>query len=261
MSLPAGPGPKPAVSPAVAAAQRIVLVHGQVQHFARLAEAQVMESAWVIRRNIPDRRAFDAFVAAEAPVLAPDKAWLMADAWEAARRNRGMRELVDADPAAAIDFVRSVVEAGAEERLAALDDDDREFLDLARLPRRRRNEQLRKLLDVARVVDEGRDPVREELEQMARERDEAKQALASGGDVESLSSHPQARLRDAAGELQEIEKSLAPLAERIEGLIAATEVPDAVRRRLVATGDLLMGALERIAAAALEDGYVQEDVE
>ena len=243
MSLPATPR-------ALDAARRIRAVHDLIRQAARLAEAQVMESCWEIRGEIPDRDAFEAFCAAELPMLEPGRAWLMAETWGAARRSRRLRDAARSDPDAALEFVRGFVEAGLEGRLLE-SGVDAEAVEVLTLPPRRRGERMRKLLDVARQVEAGRDPVAEEIERAVRERDEAVAALKAGSGVESLAAHPQRRLREAAGELQAAEAAVAELAGRIEGLCAAERVPDAMNRRLVAAGDLLIGNVERIITAAM----------
>lgn len=244
----AGP---PAPRAALEAAARIRVVHEQLRRVSHLAEAQLMEAAWTIRGEIPERAAFDAFVAEHAPVLDPGRAWLMADTWAVARRSRKLKELAYSDAPAALDFVRQFVEAGEREGIEAVDELDADAVALLAQPAARRHEGLRKLLSVSRDVEASADPHRARMERLERERDEAVDALERGAPVESLSMHPAKRLKAAAADLQAIESQLAPLAEAVEALCRGDGASEAVRQRLLATGDLALGHVERITAAAM----------
>ena len=248
MSLAVAPAPRTALE----AAGRIRAVHDAMQQISKIAEAQVLEAAWCIRQEIPERGTFDAFVGAELPMLTAERAWLMAETWSVARKSRELRNLANDDPSGALEFVRGFVEAGLEERLTEAGGIDRDAVEVLTLPARKRNARLRKLLDVAQQVEAGKDPGDAEyIEQLTRERDEAVQALRDGDGVEVLSAHPVRQLNEASKQLLEVESQVAALAQKIETLCQRTPVSDALNKRLVAAGDLLIGNTERIIQAAM----------
>ena len=251
MSLPAEPVALPPSARALDAARRITIVRQQVERFTRIAKAQVMEAAWEIREEIPERDAFDAFVAGHTPVE-PERGWVMAQAWGVARAKRELRELVRDDPDSALEFVGALVESSVAEGVDDVDEIGREMVAFYTLPPRTRDKRLRNLLTVSKDVEAGKHPGDAEyIEQLTRERDEAVQALKDGNGVESLSAHPVRQLNDAAKELLGVESQVAALAEKIEGLCKRAAVSEALHRRLVAAGDLMIGNTERIIAAAM----------
>ena len=221
---------------ALEAAHRIRAVHETMVAISRIAEAQVMEAAWTIRREHPDRDAFERFVAERVGVLAPEKAWLMAQTWDAARGSPELRDLARTRPADAMDFVRGYVEAGLQERLGGLDETDRAAVRLASQPRRLRAH----MRDLVRQHDANRD----RIEALERERDDAvAELVAERGGASRLDAHPMR----AADDLRDAESRLAEIADRLAPVLAAAT--ESVRSRVLATNDLAMGHLERIAAA------------
>ena len=230
---------------ALQAAQRVRAWHETLRTLSAIAEAQVMEAMWVIRREYPKRAAFVEFVAARVGIVAPRRAWLMAQTWDAARRNRNMRRLAETQPDEAIEFARGLVEAGQEERLANLDDDDREIAEaLTGTPRQRRS-RLRKLLDAERAAATGRHPVDvKRIEDLTAERDAALVAAEAGGE---RTASPASLTAD----LQKVERTVATLAEAAAEALRAGAVGESARERLLRTIDLMIGSLDRISAAAM----------
>ena len=134
---------------AIQAVWRIRAWHDAMRTLSAIAEAQVMQACWVIRREHSDRGDFDAFCAAQglAPIMGAPQAWLMAETWDVARRQRPLRELAADRPTDAIAFVRGFVEAGHEEDLRELDEDDQRVVEILAAPPRARRSKIRALLE------------------------------------------------------------------------------------------------------------------
>ena len=240
----------PAAMTAAEAAQRIRAWHDALRHLSSMAEAQVMAAAWAIQRELPDRPAFDAFVGATLDgVMTPDQAWLSAQTWDAARSNRGIRDLARTHPDRAVEFMRTLVDAGQADRVANLDEDDRAIADLAAAPPREFRSRLRRLYAAERHASAGRNPADvQRIETLTEERDAA---LAQVADADKVAAHPAAALTAATSEMQEEEKRLAQLAERVDQALAGGAPSQAARDRLLRTVELAMSSLERIAGAAM----------
>ena len=137
-----GPGPLTALQ----AAESIRAWHSMLREISALAEVKVMQAAAAIRGQIPEREDFDAFVGRHLDgVLAPDKAWLMAETWGALARNRQIREFALSKPAEAVEFVSEFVRTGQMEQLELLDDLDAKLLDFSAKGPRARRAELRRL--------------------------------------------------------------------------------------------------------------------
>ena len=217
--------------PAVQAAQCIRAWREVLNAVSAAAEVQVMAACWAIRREHADRESFGAFAARHLDgLLEPDRAWTLAETWDAARRNRGVRDLAASRPDEAVALVSGYAEAVPD---GGFDEDDRELVELLAAPPRKRRARLRELREEARAARESRDPedVRRirELEE-ERDRRAASSRPATGDDPRDLVAEAEQRLTAAA-----------------EGLVArrGTLSTDA-RERLFLLADLAMGALERI---------------
>ncbi len=184
------------------------------------AETKVMRACWRIRQAHPDAEAFGRFVHTQLDnLMTPCKAWLLADTWEVARKNRQVRELTKNKPGEVIAFVRDFTDAveaagGAAELPLPLDDDDREIVALLTAPPKKRREQLRELVAAQRERDRHPDDVRRIREL------EAKQAAAAGRPSDSPADNPDA-------------------AAAVEALAAAESALFEARTRVIAVADLL----------------------
>ena len=120
------------------------------------AETAVMRACWRIRQAHPDADDFGRFIFNELEGrLTPRKAWLHADTWEIARKNRKVHELAASQPDKALSFVRDFTDAvaaeGAETLPLPLDDDDKEVVALLTAAPKKRREELRKLVAARRT--------------------------------------------------------------------------------------------------------------
>ena len=120
--------------------------HETLRAISGLAESRIMAATHAIRAEHPEHEAFTAFVGAHlGGVLDAERAWLMSETWAVARKSRAVREFAEAQPVAAIEFVREFVDAGRMEQLELLDDTDRRIVELDSLGPRARREKLREL--------------------------------------------------------------------------------------------------------------------
>ena len=182
-----------------------------------IAAAQALEACWAIRTEYSARQTFDAFVRQHVRVLSPDRAWLMAQTWDAARCHRELLMLAWSRPEDAIEFVRAFVEAGAEDLLGRPGDADRETAELLRLPRRERRTRLRALLD--------------------RPRDPPQRTPS-----DAASRTPETAAASPVDELQELERRLDALSQRF----MSVKVSRAELQKAEGLSALAMMALERI---------------
>ncbi len=230
--------------------RRIRAVCGLARAVSQMLEAQLMESLWKVRREVSERGAFEGLIRSHTE-LEPGRAWLMAETWEVARRNRELRELAADRPREAMALVSQFVEAGVEERLEDLGKEDREVAEVMAKPPRQRNAAIRELIAAGRAVSEGRHPGdRERIAALEAERDEAVAELGAARKVADMGSHPRAQLRESVAELRGLESSLAELAERLEGLLPGAG--ESARRQVLAAADMAVGSLERISGAATD---------
>lgn len=218
---------------AIQAVERIRAWHEAMRRLSSVAEAQVMASCWAIRRAMPDRERFQVFVGGHLDgILEADRAWLMAETWDVARKQRSLHELAVDRPSDAIGFVREFVEAGREEDLRGLDENDRKVAEILASPSRKRTAQIRVLLEShqERLALQPTDP-----------------------------PPPPPPPPDTASGMDKCIEELRELAHRLDGL--AAKVPDLLagdarnrgrRGRILPLTDLAIGALDNIAAAAIE---------
>ena len=228
-AVPAGPVDELS---AVQAAQCIRAWREVLNAVSAAAEVQVMAACWAIRREHADRESFGSFAGRHLDgVLGHDRAWTLAETWDAARRNRGVRELAATRPDEAVALVSGYAEAVPD---GGFDEDDRELVELLSAPPRQRRARLRELREDARATRESRDPedvrrireLEEERDRDARER----HAAGAGADPRELVAEAEQRLTAAADVLAARRGTLSSDA----------------RERLFLLADLAMGALERI---------------
>ena len=220
---------------AIQAVWRIRAWHDAMRTLSAIAEAQVMQACWVIRREHSDRGDFDAFCAAQglAPIMGAPQAWLMAETWDVARRQRPLRELAADRPTDAIAFVRGFVEAGHEEDLRELDEDDQRVVEILAAPPRARRSKIRALLESHQ----------ERLDLEPPEPPPPPPPPDVSGELEAR-----------VGDLQDVVRSLDRLADVIPELLLRDAGNRARRERIPLFTDLGIGSLERIASAAGEAG-------
>lgn len=246
MSLPAVPEPASAPTAALAAAQRIHGLYAAVRAVAAQAEAMVMEALWDIRREIPDRHAFEEFVIEHTPLSDGRQAWLQAETWETARRSRHMRELASDRPQEAMRMVQGFLDAAAEDGLEMLGEDDVQVAAIYAMPPRKRARAIRDLVESRRTVDSGRSP--DDVERIAAltaERDEAVARLNA----------PTPETKEVLAELGAVESRLAEVAGRVAVLFVDGEpVPELARRRVLRWGDQLHETVDQILDAASRPG-------
>ena len=209
-----------------------------------LVEARVMEAAWTIRREYAEHGAFVAFVGARlGGVMDPERAWLMAETWDVARRNRSLRELATRRGDEAMAFVAEFVAAGPA-ALAALDEDRREVAEIVAAAPQRRHEMIQDLLDATRHAQEQRSPddVRE-IAVLTRERDTLREQALNRRDSSGE------EIRDAVADLRRVESEIAGIAGRLsEAMPGANQ---AHRNMVLAAGHKLREYLDAITGLAV----------
>ena len=220
------------------AVERILAWRSALTAISAVAEAQILACCAAIRREHPERDEFRAFVSRRlSGSMDPDRAWLMADTWAAARKNRQLRELVARAPAEAIEFVRGMADALSDEEIEALDEDDARVTEILAAAPRSRRKRIRALLESDRAARDGRHPddVRriEDLERRA--------APAPGGEFEAALS-----VRRLADALSEHERALA---ETVDGIVAHAAKSGPQHDRLLRLGDLIVGQIDRLSDA------------
>ena len=223
---------------------------------AEALEARLMESLWKIRKEVPERPAFDRLIR-EHTDLQPERAWLMAQTWETARRNRPLRELTLDRPNEALAFVTQFVEAGLDDRLENLSDDDHEVAKLLALPRRKRNQAIRELIAQGKAAQPGRSQAdQEHIRGLEAERDGAledrEKALAKLDQARRVTPHPGADIQASLEELRRLEEGIAALAEKLTAQLPAAG--ELARKQIATFTDLAIESLERISGAALRKG-------
>lgn len=203
-------------------------------------EAQIMEAAWVVRRDYPDRADFESFVEGQGlgDAMSPAQAWRHAETWDVIRRQRPLRDLAQDRAGEAMRLVCEYRDAGGDG--GALDDDDRRILDALSQPRSKRGALLREMARSQREAHDGRHP-----DDVARIRELEAERVAGQG-VEPPSTHPGVFL----SELADAERTLADLAERLaqwaDAPGSAVGLGAARCNRAMLACDMAIGSLERI---------------
>ena len=215
------------------------------------AETAVMRACWRMRQAHPEQDDFGRFVFNELEgCMTPRKAWLLADTWEVARKNRKVHELAASQPDRAVAFVRDFTDAveaagGRAENLPLpLDDDDREIVALLTAPPKKRREKLRDLVAARRAP---RDHHPDDIQQI----EDLQAALAAREHAASEPAGP-AALREAVEALAAVEapalEALRKVAEALKAI--AGDVPDFARQRVLRICDRVGGSLDETTAAA-----------
>ena len=158
------------------AVQRIHTWHTVLRTLSATAEREIMEAAWIIRREYPERGDFVRFVDEQGLTvsISADRVWIAAETWEVARRQRSLREMTATRPEDAMQFVADIAAAAGDAGLKALDDEDRDVIGLLAQPARKRRAAIRTLIESQRAVADGRHPADvEHIRTLTAERDEA----------------------------------------------------------------------------------------
>lgn len=234
----------PAPANAVEAIGRIRVWHETLKTLAAVAEAQIMESAWVIRRQYPDKAAFEQLIERELDgILPPARAWLMAETWAVSRRQRDVRQLVSDKPHQAMRFVREFVDAGRMEQLELLDENDQMVAELLSATPRKRRARIRELIAAERAAAEGRSPA-----DIARI-EELEAAAAAPADMDN---HPVARVGAQIEELHRIEGELFAVSEALTNGLAG-HISPRQQDQLYAITDRIVGVTESLVAETMGD--------
>lgn len=236
-------GPPVASLNAVQAAHRIIAWHGVAKAIFTMIHAEIMQAAWIIRREHPEREDFDRFAEAHGltDVMSPDRAWLAAETWEVARDQRSLLAVVTERPEEAMRFVWEFVSAGAERQLKRLEKDDSRIAGVLALPPRKRNSEIQRLIELEQAVSDGRHP------DDVRRIDELEAERAAGpGTAAALEHHPAAFVNELAA----AERTLADLAERMgqwhDAPGRAVSLGAARCNRAMLACDMAIGSLDRI---------------
>ena len=243
------PMPRPPADPArmtaIEAARGLDAWATTRQQLVQVTDVQIMLHAAAIRREFPEREDFDAFCREHVLTVRSDQAWLAAQTWEVAQKNRNVRELARSSPSEAVSLVQDFVEAGLEHRVLNLDETDRELVEVLSGPRSKVRKRLRRMLDAENCAADGRslEDVKR-IEALTEERDAARAALADADNVAEL---PTAAINEVITDLQRLEREAAADAERFAQLGAST----AQRERALRTVDLIQGHMERISEACM----------
>ena len=221
--------------------RRVQAICNTMHAVAQVLEAQMMESLWKISKEVPERPAFERLVR-EHTNLQPERAWLMAQTWESARRNRDLRELALDRPSEALALVSEFVEAGLDDRLESLSDDDREVAAIIAKPPRKRTAAIRELIAQGKAAQQGRSQADDKyITRLEAQRDDALAELKKARQENSGSQSPE---RQALNALRDAEKRLAQACEDMRPLLqtASKRVLDEAQR----LGDTAMKTIEEL---------------
>lgn len=230
----------------IEAVQRVKAVDALVTTVHALAETQIMAAMWAIRRDHPEREDFLAFAGrhfADMPRFSPERCWLLARTWEAARGNADLRRLARERPDQAAALVEGFVDAGCEEGLDDLDESHRAVVrEVYAAAPRKRMARIAQLLETEKAAADGRNPADVlRIETLEAERDRALEMAGEAGE---------ARPGATAAELQDIERRLEPMAAGLVDAFNRGAVSESMRQRVLYAADMIQASLDRIAGAA-----------
>ena len=240
---------QPVASPAVLEElSRVRAISHAFRVIAETLEAQLMASLWKIQKEVPDQTAFYKLIR-EHTELVPERAWLMAQTWETARHNRPLRELTLDRPSEALACVTAFVEAGMEDKLENLGEDERRVAEIAVMTPRKRAEAIRDLVAKGKAAQAGRHPadaeeiktLKAEVAGTVRDRDAAAAELEKERQKNSGGQSPE---RLALNALRDAEKSLAQACENVRPLLEAAS--DGIREEAQRVGDTARVTIERL---------------
>ena len=261
-AMPQVPEPPVASLNAIQAAHRIIAWHGVAKAIFTMIHGEIMQAAWIIRREHPEREDFDRFVAAHGltDVMSPDRAWLAAETWEVARSQRSLLAVVTERPEEAMRFVWEFVSAGAERGLQRLEQDDPRIVGVLALPPRKRNSEIQRLVALGEAASEGRHPADvEQIRTLTEERDAAIEELERNRKPGPLDDEPAAYAFELHQELQELCTKLTATANEVEvhldiwGSDWESAAMENNVRCIARSADMLIEQAERILGAASDE--------
>ena len=236
---------------AVQAVQHIRACVAITRTLVELARAQIAEAAWIVRREHPERVAFERFVTEQGigDAMSPGQAWREAEAWDVMRRQRPLRELAHNHHDEAVRLALEFVDGGGD--TGALDEDDRRITEILSQPKRKRTELLREMVRAQRAAPEGRNPADvEQIRTLTEERDAAVRELAHKGGVVPMADTPAGRVQSLYGELVDIHTRMADIAVRYEAALEGQPRPGAEPRPLAAAVSNMTGLADRLTEQA-----------
>ena len=209
---------------------------------AQMMESQMMESFWKIRQELGgDRARFQMLVRAHTRIES-ERAWLMAETWVSARKNRHLRTLASQKPSEALQLVSQFVEGGIADELEMLSENDHETAQLLALPPRKRTAKVREMIAAAKAAEQGHNPADlERIRAAEAERDAAVEELDKERQLKLGAKTPE---REALNALRDAEKRLAQAREALKPVLAGASHD--VRDEVLRVGDLAMTTIERL---------------
>ena len=228
--------------------KRVRVIFDTARAVAQTLEAQLMESLWKIRKEIGgDQARFELLIRSNTK-LDPQRAWLMAETWDKARRNRDLRQLASQQPSQALQLVSQFVEGGLAEKLESLSDHDHEVAGLFSLPPRKRNAKVRQMIAEAQAARKGHNPADlAEIETLQAERDAALEEMEK---AKKVTPHPGSEMRQALDDLRDAEKRLAQVCENMRSLLQGAS--DRVRDEAQRLGRTAMTTIENLLSDVYE---------
>ena len=233
--------------------QRVRAIFDTARAVSQTLEAQLMEALWTIRRELGgERQRFETLIGSNTDVD-PKRAWLMAETWDSARRNRDLRTLASQQPSQAVALISQFIEGGLADRLESLSDNDHEVAAIVAQAPRKRTAAIRELIERGKAANEGRHPAdRERIRELEAERDAAVSDLEQ---ARKVLPHPGGEIRQALEDLRGVETSVAEVAERLGVFLRRANA--STRTEAIQIAQLIANATDRIEACALE-GWDEE---
>ena len=239
------------VSDDMAAAAEIRAWHLTLRTIGSAAEAAVMRACWRIRQAHPDTEEFGRFVFNElGGCMTPRKAWLLADTWEVARKNRKVHELAASQPDKAVAFVRDFTDAvaavdGDETLPLPLDEDDKEVVALLTAPPKKRRAKLRELVAARRAPRDRHPDDVERIRELEAEREERSRADAANA-TKATRAELLRTYREAAVLLGEV-------ASKVVATLDGEKLAEHSRKHLEMSNDIAVGGIEAVVRLTFEE--------
>ena len=228
--------------------KRVSAICATAQAVMQTLEAQLMESFWKIRQELGGDQARFQMLIRTYTQFQSDRAWLMADTWEAARKNRQLRTLATREPSEALRLVSRFVDAGITEQLESLSEDEQQTARFLTLSPRKQAAQIREWKDDAKAAREGHNPGDlERIRAAEAERDAAIEELDRERQLKLGGKSP---VREALNALRDAEKRLAQAREALKAVL--DQASHETRDEMMYISDLAMTTIERLHAEIYE---------
>ena len=231
----------------MAAAAEIRAWHLTLRAIGTAAETAVMRACFRIRVIHPAMDDFADFVYRQMPnVMTAKRAWLLADTWDVARKNRKLHELAASRPDRAVAFVRDFTDAveaagGAENLPLPLDEDDKEIAALLTAPPKKRHQGLRELVAARRAPRNHHPDDVERIHDLEAEREQRDLAGVSG-EKKATRAQLLGKYREAATLLGEV------ASEVVHHLDGEKAIAEHSRQHLEISNDIAVTGVQGIAA-------------